>query len=179
MESYLGQIMLFAGNFAPVNFMTCSGQLLSISQYTALFAVIGTYYGGDGVQNFALPNLQGCVPIGTGTGRGLTTRVLGETGGSESVPLSIQQMPAHNHLLTANAASGNAPSPSGALLAQTAVPRSTTTYDTYFTGTPANAVNLAPTAVQPQGGNQPHANMQPFLAMTYCICINGLFPSRN
>ena len=172
-EPYIGEIMLFAGNFAPQGWAFCDGQLLPIAPNTALFSLLGTYYGGDGQTTFALPDLRGRVPMhtGSGPGPGLSPRSLGETGGSEAVTLAAGQMPAHTHSLQVDSANGTTASPGGALLARDPA------------GTPAYGVNatgaLSAQAIASAGGNQPHQNMPPFLAINYCIALQGAYPPRS
>jgi len=172
-EPFVGEIMMFAGNFPPKGWAFCDGQLLSIAQNTALFSLIGTYYGGNGVVTFALPDLRSRVPMHAGGsgGPGLTQRFLGEQGGTESVTLLAAQMPMHTHSLQVDTANGTTSSPNAALLARDPA------------GTPAYGVNttgaLAATAIASAGGNQPHENMQPFLAINYCIALEGIYPPRN
>lgn len=168
---FIGEIMLFAGNFAPVGWLPCNGQLLAISQYTALFSILGTFYGGNGVSNFALPNLQGRMAIGVGTGPGLTTRAQGEAGGEENHTLITTEMPAHSHAAFGDANDGTSDSPAGMNPARNpaGVPQ-------YGSGTGAT---LAATHIGATGGGQPHNNMPPYLALTYCIAVNGVFPSRS
>jgi len=172
-DPYVGEIMMFAGNFAPQGWALCDGQLLSIAQNTALFSLLGTYYGGDGQTTFALPDLRGRLPMhtGSGPGPGLSPRSLGEQGGSEAVTLISTQMPAHTHSLQVDSANGTTASPGGALLARDP------------SGTPAYGVNatgaLSPQAIASAGGSQPHQNMPPFLAINYCISLYGVYPPRS
>ncbi|WP_461054068.1 phage tail protein [Spirosoma arcticum] len=180
-DPFLGMIALFGFNFAPRGWAFCNGQLLSISQNSALFALLGTQYGGDGVNTFALPNLQSRVPLGMGQGPGLSNYTIGQQGGSENVTLLSTQMPAHNHMLTG---SGNAATVSdlrGSVLASTngadTVNGDAVTVHAYAPA--GNAVVADPSAITPAGGNQPHENVQPYLAMNYCIALQGIFPSRN
>jgi len=170
MEPLLGSLLLFAGNFAPRGWMFCNGQLLPIAQNTALFSLLGTTYGGDGMTTFALPDLRGRMPIGWGQGPGLSNYDLGEQAGMENVTLTISNMPAHNHPLLG--ASGNgAPLPTGNSLGAPAA----NIYDG------KNAPNLAMNAasIGLAGGSQPFPVMQPFLAMSWIIAIEGIFPSRS
>jgi microcystin-dependent protein len=173
MDEYIGMIKLFAGNFAPKNFLFCEGQTMSIAQYSALFAILGTTYGGDGKTNFKLPDLRGRVSIGAGNGPGLTPRVPGETGGTENVTLTVDQIPPHNH--TYNALSGNreAPSPEGNFLG-TAAGNFYSQQDPGDLLLPMNAG-----AISNSGGGQAHNNMQPFLSLNYIICVFGIYPSRG
>jgi microcystin-dependent protein len=170
---FLGEIKMFAGNFAPRSYAFCSGQILAIAQNTALFSILGTTYGGNGQTTFALPNLQGRVPIHAGQGPGLSTYSLGQVGGTETVTLNINQIPSHTHLLTANNGPGTSAAP-----ANNMVLAGSTARDRVYTTNPAN-VTLAPNAVGNAGGSQPFSNIQPYLAINFIIAIEGIFPSRN
>lgn len=176
MEGYIGQIILFAGTFEPLNWAYCDGRLLSISQNQALFAIIGTTYGGDGRTNFALPDLRGRVPVGTGNRPGLTPRVLGQYGGEESVSLTPNQLPAHNHIASvpASANGADATSPIGNI---PAVINTDLGAVNAYTSTSKATGSLAASTGN-TGDNQAHDNMQPFLCLSYIICLNGIFPSR-
>lgn len=165
-QPYVGEIRLFAGNFAPLGWMFCDGQLLPIVENETLFQLIGTTYGGDGQSTFALPDLRGRVPIHQGGGF-----VLAETGGAEQVTLTVQQIPAHSHPMLASGDPAHSPNPAAHVLAETA---STTPY---FAGPPA--VALAPQSVTPTGGSQPHDNLQPFQCIHYIISLFGIFPSPS
>jgi microcystin-dependent protein len=170
-DPFMGEIRLFAGSFAPVNWAFCNGQLLPISENDALFTLIGTTYGGDGQETFALPNLQSRVPIHVGQGPGLTNRIIAETVGVESVTLTSQQMPVHNHAALATA-TGQQSSPEGAMFA---TPVSTQSgVNPYLVAAPGVAIN--PQTIQPVGGSQPHDNMQPYLCISYIIALYGIFP---
>ncbi len=171
MEGTLAQIILFGGNFAPRNWAFCEGQLLAINSNQALFSLLGTIYGGDGRTTFGLPDLRGRVPIHPGSGPGLSTYRLGQKGGIENVTLTINQIPSHNHILAASNDAGTSSEPSNMLLANTGA-----LDKEYGTGNPT-AMNSQ--AISNSGGNQSHYNMQPYLALNYCICIQGLFPSRS
>jgi microcystin-dependent protein len=175
---YLGELRPFAGNFAPRNWAFANGQIMNISQSAALFSLIGTTYGGNGVQTFALPNLQGTLAINQGQGAGLTARTLGEVGGTENVTLLQANMPIHNHTLNATtqaAVAGTAPG-STALPATIAAPN-----HLYIgTGTPAPTPEVLPAnACGIAGSSLPHTNMMPALVITYIIALSGIFPSRN
>lgn len=178
MEGYIAEIRLFAGNFAPRGWAFCQGQILSIAQNTALFALLGTTYGGNGQTTFALPDLRGRVPVGTGQGPGLSNVTLGEVGGAPTHTLIITEMPAHNHTAqtTVNAAAtGTTTSPSGNY------PAGSTARDNIYNNTSNATMNpgMAQTMVGIAGGSQPHNNMQPYLGLNYIICMEGIFPSRN
>ena len=169
-EAFLGEIRLFGFNFAPVGWAMCQGQLLSIQQYSALFALLGTYYGGNGTTNFALPDLRGRVPIGVGQGPGLTPYVQGQQGGSETVTLSVNQMPAHSHAVNAEASTANSDKPTGAIPGKAGTP-------SYSTSAPTTTMNAA--MIGPTGGSQPFGIEPPYLALNWCIALQGIFPSRN
>ena len=165
-QPYVGEIRMFAGNFAPAGWLFCQGQLLPISQNETLFQLIGTTYGGDGESTFALPDLRGRVPIHQGNGF-----IMAETGGAEEVTLTVNQIPAHSHPLLATTAVANQSSPTNNVLAQS------TAADLYIEDTATAA--LAPTSVGVIGGSQPHSNLQPFLCIDYIISLFGIFPSQN
>ena len=167
-EPFLGEIRTFGGNFAPHGWALCNGQLLSIAQYTALFSLLGTTYGGDGKTTFGLPNLQGNAPMHWGSGPGLTPREIGETGGSSTVTLTSAELPIHTHQAAASLSSASALSPAGNVLG-----------DAALYAAPQFADTMAPAAVGPAGGSQPHDNMQPSLGLTFIIALQGLFPSRS
>lgn len=169
-QPFLGSIHLFGGNFAPRGYMLCQGQLLSIAQNSALFALIGTVYGGDGVTTFALPNLAGRAPVHQFQGPGLSNYVLGQSLGVESVTLSSNQMPTHSHIASASTSVSGGGGPAGAFWAQ---PSSGQPYGA------APNVAMNPAALSAAGGNQPHENMMPFLAINFIIAVEGIFPSRN
>jgi microcystin-dependent protein len=180
-DSFIGQISLFAFNFAPYNWAQCAGQTLAIQQYTALFSLLGTTYGGNGTSNFCLPDLRGIVPRGQGQGPGLPPYNLGDTGGVETVTLTDQQAPpaGHTHTLMTNPVQATSKSPSGNVLA---IPISSDTPRPargaiYTPNGPTVRLGSFVNAVQ--GGNQPHTNLQPALALNYCICLSGLFPERG
>jgi len=179
-DPYVGQISMTGFNFAPVGWALCNGQTLAINQNQALFALIGTTYGGNGVSTFQLPNLQSEVPIHQGTGAGLSTYVIGETGGTENVTLLYNNMPIHNHTVGVSTASGTTGSPSGNLLGVTngGSDRTPAAGNLDFVTSAANAT-LAATAVSTAGGNIPHTNIQPYLTINFIIALVGIFPSRN
>jgi microcystin-dependent protein len=165
---YVGEIRLFAGNFAPLNWMLCQGQQISISENETLFNLIGTTYGGDGQTTFALPDLRGRVPVHQGQGPGTSARTLGEVGGSEAVTLLAGQLPAHTHTLKGSTAAATGATPGGALLAATGV----NSYDPSPGTTP-----MAASGIGHSGGGQPHENMAPTLAVNYIISLFGIYPS--
>lgn len=172
MDGYIGEIRLFAGTFAPMNWAFCQGQLLSIQQYTALYSILGTQFGGNGTTNFNLPDLQGRVPVGSGNGSGLTPRANGQKGGAETIPLSTANLPAHQHSVVASNQPATVGSPS-VTAAPSAPPRGTTQniYSNTLDGT------LPPTGSV--GSNQAHENMPPWCGMNYIICLNGTYPPRD
>jgi microcystin-dependent protein len=175
-EPYIGEIRLFGGNFAPLNWAECNGQLLPISAYAALFSLIGTIYGGNGVTNFALPDLRGRVPVGEGQGPGLSPRVIGEMAGVESVTLLSPNLPAHSHPLSAATATANLFNPDGALPADVGSAH----FYVANTGSPAPTFGaMKAQTVISAGGGLPHDNLAPFQCLTFIICLNGIFPSRN
>lgn len=163
-QPYVGEIRMFAGNFAPAGWMFCEGQLLPISENETLFQLIGTTYGGDGQSTFALPDLRGRLPIHQGNGF-----ILAETGGAEEITLTVSQIPAHSHPLLATQTVANDANPGSNLLAQA------TTFDPYQTN-PANAA-MAPQSAGSTGGSQPHSNFQPYLCVNFIISLFGIFPS--
>jgi microcystin-dependent protein len=173
-DPFLGEIALVSFGFAPVGWALCNGQIMQISQNTALFSLIGTTYGGDGVRTFALPNLQSRVPLHFGQGTGLSSYVLGQALGFETVALQGAQMPAHTHSYTpqATTATGSSPSPAGALWA------SSGSLDNIYQKGASNTA-MAPQATGPTGGSQPHENRQPLLALNFIIALQGIFPSRS
>jgi microcystin-dependent protein len=177
-EAYIGEIRMFGGNFAPSGWALCNGQLLPIASNAALFSILGTTFGGDGVTTFGLPNLQGRVPIHWGMGAGLSPYVVGQSGGVEHVTLSSNQMPIHNHLVNASStppARGGA-SPANAYPSAPAVTPNTTTVASYSTTTNAT---MNAQMIGTAGGNTPFPILQPFLCVTFIIALNGIFPSRN
>ena len=175
MEGTMAEIRCFAGNFPPLAWMFCDGQILSIAQNTALFSLLGTMYGGDGQTTFALPNLNGRVPVGTGQGPGLPNVVQAEMAGEPSHTLLSTEMPMHNHTGTAPAATASTTATPSAAVAP--APASLGAGVSKSFGT-ADATLVAPT-LGLAGGSQPHNNMQPYLGMNYIICVEGIYPSRN
>lgn len=171
-QPYVGEIRMFAGNFAPAGWLFCDGQLLPISENETLFQLIGTTYGGDGEETFALPNLQSRVPIhqGTSSPSGITYQ-LAETGGVEEVTLSIQQIPQHSHAAIGSSGTGSSSVPANGLFA------SSTSKAVYKSG--GSPVNMHPATLTPAGGSQPHSNMQPFLCIHFIISLFGIFPSQT
>ncbi|HWD25917.1 MAG TPA: tail fiber protein [Rhizomicrobium sp.] len=173
-EPYIGQIIMAGFNFAPINYAFCQGQLQAISQNEALFSILGTTYGGDGVTTFALPNLQNRSMTNWGQGPGLSNYDIGQVNGSDSVTLTTQQMPMHNHTISAAPASDQELSPTtNGWLGTTAGPGKI-----YSTLAAPDQI-MASSVIQPAGGSQPHENQQPFLCVNFCIALFGIFPSRN
>lgn len=172
MDPFVAEIRIFPFNFPPKGWAFCHGQLMPISQNTALFSLLGTTYGGDGKSTFALPDLQGCAPLQPGQGIG-DTYFLGETSGTESVTLLQSEMPSHTHSFAAD-------SP---VSADTATPSATASFaqssgGTLYQQSATNGEYLAPTALAVSGGGQPHNNMQPYLTLNFCIALQGVFPPR-
>ena len=165
-QPYVGEIRMFAGNFAPAGWMFCEGQLLPISEYEVLFNLIGTTYGGDGQTTFALPDLRGRLPVHAGNGV-----IQAETGGSESVSLTVQQLPAHGHPPSASSANATTANAGGNVLA------GTPTYTPYIVANPNTA--MAPSSVASVGGSQPHNNFQPYLCVSFIVSLFGIFPTPN
>lgn len=163
-QPYVGEIRMFAGNFAPAGWMFCEGQLLPISENETLFQLIGTTYGGDGESTFALPDLRGRVPIHQGNGF-----ILAETGGAEEITLTVNQIPAHGHAAIGAAVTGDQTSANGAL------PANSVTITPYLNTAPDAAFDA--TAIAPIGGSQPHTNFQPYLCIDFIISLFGIFPS--
>jgi len=171
-DPFVAEIRIFAGNFAPIGWALCDGQLMPISQNTALFSLLGTTYGGDGKSNFALPDLQGCSPMSFGQGPGLSLRDLGESGGSQSVTLLQSEIPAHNHTMQASTSSGQGSPASNAF--GSAVRGRPAAYSSAAPNT-----SMSPLATAITGGNQPHNNMPPYLGLTFIIALQGVYPPRS
>ena len=168
---FVAEIRMFAGNFAPTGWALCNGQLLPISQNTALFSMLGTFYGGNGQSTFALPDLQGSAPMGQGDGAGLSQRFLGEQGGSEFVTLLVSEMPLHNHIANAKTSLGNAQSPEGQTWA------GSNTAKQYVSTAPNTP--MSPFALSPTGGSLPHNNMPLYLFVNFIIAMQGVFTPRG
>jgi microcystin-dependent protein len=180
MDPFIAQITVFGCNFAPQGWALCQGQLLAISQNAALFSLIGTYYGGNGQTTFALPDLRGRAPIGFGQGPGLSNYAIGEAGGQETVPINTLSYPMHTHGLFAGASPATASTPGGSVEAegQTGGRGGTVNLALYSaSGTPTTLAPAALTAAA--GGGQPHNNLQPYLALNFCIALQGIFPARS
>ena len=164
-QPYVGEIRMFAGNFAPAGWMFCEGQLLPISENETLFQLIGTTYGGDGESTFALPDLRGRIPLHQGNGF-----ILAETGGAEEITLTVNQIPSHTHPMLASTQNGSQNNPGGNVIAASAG-----SVFPYIADAPS--LNMAPAAIGPVGGSQPHTNFQPYLCVDFIISLFGLFPS--
>lgn len=175
-EPYIGEIRMFAGNFAPRNWAFCDGQLLAVTSYDALFSLLGNLYGGDGRSSFGLPDMRGRLPMHMGQGPGLTNRALGARMGQERVILTRDEMPKHSHSLMASNAQADASDPGGRVLA------SQTDGDMPYTQAPAestNFQNMDSRSVSSAGSNSPHNNMMPYLGVNFIIALLGVYPSRN
>lgn len=170
-EPFVGEIRMFAGNFAPAGWAFCDGQLLAVSQNDALFSLLGTIYGGDGRTTFGLPDLRGRVPIHQGAGPGLLTRPIGSKSGSESVVVTTAQLPSHNHAFNASNAPGTGSNPAGS------VPAESPSVDMYIEE--AATMNLSAAAISNTGGSQSHTNLQPFQCVHFIISLFGIYPSRT
>lgn len=178
-DAYIGEIRMFAGNFAPYGWALCNGQLLPITQNTALYSILGVQYGGDGKTTFALPNLNGRAPMHQGNGAGLTPRTVGEQTGSSTVTLLQNEIPAHTHppqAVNSPGSTGTAPGNYWAQAPKTGRPGSQTQKPLYESQ-PNVAMN--PNALGVSGGSQPHNNMQPYLTQNFIICLRGEFPPRG
>src|SRR5215475_3707354 len=174
-DQFVAEIRIFSGNFAPVGWALCNGQLLPISQNTALFPLLGTKYGGDGKSTFALPNLQGSAPMQAGQGPGLSLRDLGEVGGEQTVTLLQTEMPAHSHAAQGSTATDKPDaSPANNMWAS-----GQKGFGNVYTPTSAQNTPMSPSATSVSGGNLPHNNMPPFLGLTFIIALQGVFPARS
>lgn len=175
-DQFVAEIRIFAGNFAPTGWAFCDGQLLPISQNTALFSLLGTTYGGDGRSNFALPNLQGAAPLQAGQGPGLSLYDLGETGGESAVTLLASEMPAHTHSVQCNNGTGDVNSPSNNTWCKSHIGK---TPIQMYGASSANNAPMNPSAISLAGGNLPHNNMPPYLVLNFIIALQGIFPARG
>ena len=172
-DPFVAEIRIFPFNFAPKGWAWCDGQLLPLSQNTALFSLLGTTYGGNGKTTFALPNLQGSAPMHPGQGQGLSLHDLGETGGSETISLLQSEIPTHAHGVMANVNPANLAAPASNRSWARSQP------GTAYKLTPQADAAFAPEAIAPAGGDQPHNNMQPYLTLYFCIALQGVFPPRG
>lgn len=170
-DQFVAEIRIFPFSFAPKGWAFCDGQLMAISQNTALFSLLGTFYGGDGKSNFALPNIQGCSVLHQGQGPGLSDYVIGQTSGSQTVTLIQSEMPAHSHNLMATTGGADDNTPESNVFARPST-------NVYAPGnSPVTA--MAPLALAIAGGSLPHNNMQPYLTLNFCIALQGIFPPRS
>lgn len=171
---FVAEIRIFPFNFAPKGWAFCDGQILPLSQNTALFSLLGTTYGGDGKSNFALPNMQGNAPMHPGQGPGLSLHDLGETGGEDTVTLLESEIPSHTHNLMASAVPSinTDPNPSQAIGKSAGIAA-------YCTVTNSNVTQMNANVIAPAGGDQPHNNLQPYLTLNFCIALQGVFPPRT
>jgi microcystin-dependent protein len=171
---FLGEIRMFGGNFAPVNWAMCAGQLMAIDQNTALFAVLGTIYGGDGVTTFALPDLQGRTPLHWGTGLGLSNYQIGQKAGVENTSLLVNNMPSHTHTVKCDGTQGGQPGPTNNVLGTV----NATAAEKIYSNAAATAT-MNPAMIGPAGQNIPFGIQQPYLCITFIIALQGIFPSQN
>jgi microcystin-dependent protein len=173
-QPFVAEIRIFGFNFPPRGWAFCAGQTMSIAQNTALFSLIGTFYGGNGTTTFALPDMGGNVPIGQGSGQGLSPRVLAEASGVDAITLISAEMPAHSHNMVGDSKAFDTDSfsPSGAL------PANSGALMIYSNSASPQTVSMSPLMVGPTGGSLPHNNLMPYLALNYCICLQGLYPPR-
>lgn len=170
-EPFVGEIRMFAGNFAPRGWAFCDGQLLAVSQNDALFSLLGTIYGGDGRTTFGLPDLRGRIPIHAGTGPSLSPRRLGSKGGAEKVTLTVNQLPSHTHRLQASTDLAQSADPAGNVTSQS------TLVDLYAVEIPSDS--MATTSITNTGGTRSHTNLMPFLCVHFIIALLGIYPSRH
>lgn len=176
MDPFIGEVRIFAGTFAPVDWADCNGQLLPIQRFGQLFSIIGATYGGDGRTTFAVPNLNGRVPMHQGAGRGLTPRQAGDKGGDATVELDVSQMPAHNHVPQALDNQGTLSDPAGAVWTKTPKEGRNPVDTKGFAPTPG--VTMSPVALAPTGSGKAHNNMQPYLPVRFIIALEGMFPNK-
>jgi microcystin-dependent protein len=170
-EPFVGEIRMFGFNFPPQGWAFCDGQLLSISQNAALFSLLGTTYGGDGVSNFALPDLRSRVPVSQGQGEGLSSYAEGQAGGTETVTLGPAQMPAHTHAVSASSSPAASERPAGRVLARSP--------DHSYIPEPDTDTVMNAKMIGEAGNSQPHDNIQPYLVLNFCIALQGVFPARE
>jgi microcystin-dependent protein len=174
-DPFVGEIRIFAGNFAPSGWALCNGQLLPIAQNTALFSLLGTMYGGNGQTTFALPNLQGAAPLMAGQGSGLSNRSQGQTGGSAAVTLGTTALPGHTHTVSGTSTPGSVPDPAGDVWGVAAVARGTVMY----AASPGGGAQMSTQAFSIAGSSVPHNNMPPYLVLTFIIALQGIYPARG
>lgn len=173
-DPFVAEIRIFPFNFAPKGWAFCDGQILPISQNTALFSLLGTTYGGDGKSTFALPNLQGNAPMHPGQGPGLSLHDLGETGGTATVTLLQSEIPSHNHILKGTVEDGTQGTLTNGITLASSIGG-----QLYHSNVAANLIAMNPQSLAPAGGDQPHNNMQPYLTFNFCIALQGVFPPRT
>ena len=178
-DPFVAEIRIFPFNFAPSGWAMCNGQLLPLSQNTALFSLLGTTYGGDGKSTFALPNMQGNAPMHPGQGQGLSLRDLGEMSGSETITLLESEIPVHTHAVQATAANANTDTPGGAVLGRGNFGFQGNTGAVALYSNDAPDTNMSFQAMSLAGGSLPHNNMQPYLTLNFCIALQGVFPPRG
>lgn len=171
-DPFVGEIRMFGGTFAPVNWAFCNGQLLNISDNDTLYSLFGTVYGGDGITTFGLPDLRGRIPLHQGQGPGLSNRPLGSMGGQEEVTLTVNQMAPHTHNFIASTAAANGPDPKGRVVADSAA------YSIRMYAATSPNADFASTMITPAGGNQPHTNLMPTLCVNFIVSLYGIYPSR-
>ena len=179
MDPFVAEIRIFPFNFAPKGWAFCDGQLLPLSQNTALFSLLGTTYGGDGKSNFALPDMQGNAAMHPGQGPGLSLRDLGETSGTSQVTLLTSEMPSHTHSMKTTSADATTSVPTGNVPSKISYDTGTTSGIGVLYTSNAPTVPMSAQALQPAGGSQPHNNLQPFLTLNFCIALQGVFPPRT
>ena len=173
---FLAEIRIFTFNFAPKGWAFCDGQILPLSQNTALFSLLGTTYGGNGTSNFALPNLQGCAPLHFGQGAGLSLYNLGETGGSTTVTLLNSEIPTHTHSAACNSSAGGQMTPGHNVWGTAKVGRQA---ENRYSSSAGTGPMMAPSALAAEGGGQPHNNLPPYLTLNFCIALQGVYPPRG
>jgi microcystin-dependent protein len=176
-DQYVGEIRIFTGDFAPLGWAPCNGQFMSISQHTALFSLLGTTYGGDGRTTFALPDLRDKAPLQAGRGNGLSPRDLGESGGAAAVTVTAAQMPSHTHAVNCVSGGGDQNTPVGTIWAEAHVSRQG--IPMYAAGASSGAPQMGAQALASAGGNQPHNNLPPTLALNFIIALQGVYPPRS
>jgi microcystin-dependent protein len=180
MDPFIGQITIFGCNYAPMGWALCEGQVLPINQYTALFSLLGINFGGNGTSNFQLPDLRSRAPVGFGQGPGLSNYSIGETGGAQTVAINAASYPAHSHTLSAAASTASSNAPGGLIEAEGQTGGRGGTVNLALYSATGAATPLVPAALTSAvGGNQPHNNIQPYLALNFCIALQGIFPSRS
>jgi microcystin-dependent protein len=179
-QPFLGEIRMFAGNYAPRGWQLCNGQLLPLNQYTALFSLLGTTFGGNGINNFQLPDLRGRIPVGEGQGIGLTARTMGEFAGNENVTITTQTMAQHNHQFFVTSAGATLNTTNATSLPAAEIAPATGSFYAVPAGSPPLTLGtLNPASLAANGGSTPHTNLMPALCLSFIIAMSGLYPSRN